>query len=225
MSCLIAKCFLLGLAAFAADSKDPDKAEMPPPLHFRLEVKTDEVVSMMGRIEASEEHRSTYDKAVLDMDGDGTLEKTIALSKSPNPAPKGYFRFTFDLLFEDRHCQLELLGRLSDPFEKPLDLDWYLFGPSQHMFFINGKTHVYATAEEAAKGKSIRLGPPFRFLVKTTTRGPKALVHVALKDGNDCTLRVAVRKNMESRKNTLCPIRIAFSADGETRSTLDAEYG
>ena len=76
--------FLPGSAALAEESDETAGDGAPAPLHFRLEAWTGEMVTMMGRLQASEGVRDTYDQAVLDMDGDGRPEKTIPVTRSPN---------------------------------------------------------------------------------------------------------------------------------------------
>jgi len=94
-----------------------------------------------------------------------------------------------------------------------------------YTFFINGEAKVYATAEEAAGGKAIRLGPPFRFDVRSSVRGDSALVNVGLKDGNGCTLRIASGRGQDGSRTDTLNIHLKFLAIGEERTSIEAQYG
>jgi len=64
----------LGLA-MPGDGANPSKGmESLRPLHFRIEAVTDQVKTIAGRLEAAIEDGPTYDRAVLDLDGDGRPE-------------------------------------------------------------------------------------------------------------------------------------------------------
>jgi hypothetical protein len=209
-----------GIDADQSGDEEPLK-----PLHFRIEAVADQVHTAAGRIEASGEGGRKYDRAVLDLDGDGNFEKRIALEESPYPPTEGRFSVELDLELGGLNWRLDLHGPLAKPFEGTVHMDWTQRRNELFLFFINGKATLYATAEEAAKGQAIRLGPPFRFDVRTSKRGPDALVNVGLKDSNGCTMRIATRSGENPTMGDESRIQLTLLADGEARSTLEAEYG
>ena len=85
--------------------------------------------------------------------------------------------------------------------------------------FINGQVMLHPTAAAAARGKAIRMGPPFKFQAKAGTRGTEALLSIGVLDENGCTLRIASSGRKEAK------IRIRLSMDGETKLATTAEYG
>jgi hypothetical protein len=217
--------FLFGATAHAAGDGDGAEAAAVKPIHFKIETASSGEKTILGRLDASEEGGATYDRAVLDLDGDGTPEETIPLKVSGRT--DGTERFDVDLRWEmqDKKWRLDLRGSTTDPFKKPVYMFWSLAGPGGSVFFINGKVPVYPTAEEALKGKAVRLGPPFHFEVSSSTRGPDALVYVGLKDVNGSTLRSASRSNPESEGRQDARISLAFVRDGKEEAPIGAQYG
>jgi hypothetical protein len=179
---------LLAAPALAGDPGDDGK------LHFKVEIGTDPVRTVHGYLEPPAPG-SNMCAAFLDFDGDWHYEATqvITLGENRNtgePLPNPKVRFET----EGMDWELELFGLFlrADTAGGTIttSVRWKVTMGDAYAWFINGHGLVYRTAEAARKGKAIRLGPPFRFDVKASTRGPDALVTVGLKDANGCTLRM-----------------------------------
>jgi hypothetical protein len=217
--------------AIPGDGAEPSKeAKSLKPLHFRIEAVTDQIHTIAGRLESAAEDGRTYDQAVLDLDGDGRPEKTLDLKSGTFPTRKGSFSVDLDFELDGSSWNLSMRGPLDDPFQGPVYLNWTRRSDELYLFFINGKAPLKPTAEEAAEGPAIRLGPPFHFDLTSTKRGPDALVNVGLKDANGCTLRIANRLSAgQAVRNpamgNAAQIQLAFFAGGEVRSILEAKYG
>lgn len=216
---------LFGATTYPAGDGDGTESVQLKSIHFKIETACGEEQTILGRLDASKEGGATYDRAVLDLDGDGTPEKEITLKRSARSP--GTDRFDVQLRFDvkELNWRLDLRGNTTDPFKFPVFMFWSLGGPGGSVFFINGKVPVYPTAEEARSGKAVRLGPPFHFEVRSSTRGPDALVNVGLKDVNGSTLRTASRSNQESVGHEEAEISLAFVRDGKEGAPITAHYG
>ena len=211
--------FVLGPVLIAAPDDAPEKEALKP-LYFRVEVNTDKVYTACVQVESSKEDGQQYDRALIDMDGDGEAEETKSLTPDQRRSHEGYFNMDIPLDIGGMTWSLKLHGSLSDPVKKPVYIDWILSEGGFYAFFINGTVKLYATAEDAARGRAIRLGPPFKFAVRTSERGPDALINIGLKDENDATLRIASTTGENNDRNE-CNIMLAFPGG----TSIEAEYG
>ena len=215
---------LLVLAAPVGAVGDGAEGDVKP-LHFRIETACGEERLILGRIEASEEGGRSYDRSVLDLDGDGIPEKTIAIERESRGGGAGRFDISLRYELDGRKWMLNLRGSVSDPFRGTVVMDWSVLGSNMNTFFINGLAAVFPTIEEARAGKAIRLGPPFHFEAGAAVRGPDALVHVGLKDANGSTLRIASRAGSEPGQSSMSQINLLLLSDGKAGTSVDAEYG
>jgi hypothetical protein len=222
--CAILALFCGATAQPAGDGDGTEGVQLKP-IHFKIETACDGEQTILGRLDASKEGGTSYDRAVLDLDGDGTPEEKIPLRVSDRTAGSDRFDVQLRWKMMDRDWRLDLRGSTADPYKNSVYMFWSLSGPGGSVFFINGKVPVYPTAEEALSGKAVRLGPPFHFEVSSSTRGPDALVNVGLKDANGSTLRSASRSNPESEGSEDARISLVFERDGKEREPVTAQYG
>lgn len=221
MACLLS----VGLAGPPAAAGAPPPVETLRPIYLRIEVMDGTLKTIPCRIEASRLEEGSYDRAVLDLDGDGRFEKTVEAEKGRYGSSKDRFGTTLPLVLGSATYQIELSGSSIDPFEGEAYLLWSVKKEDAYLWFINGKVKLYPTVEAAAAGKALRLGPPFHFEASTSTRGADALVNVGCKDANGATLRVAQRNRKESERGEESRIHVEFVRDGKTCSSIVAEYG
>lgn len=221
----IALLLALGLANPFGLVDDPQADSALKPLYLRIEVMTDELKTLPCSIEASDPVGGRYDHALLDLDGDGRFEKKVEFEKGNFYGSAPRFGFSMPIELGDMTFDIEMGGNQDDPVQGPVHLMWTLRKEKVYLFFINGQVKLYATAEEAAEGKALRLGPPFRFDLSSSTRGPEALVNVGLKDANGSTLRSATYGSKDPAAGSQSLIRLTFLKDGRERSAVDAQYG
>jgi hypothetical protein len=212
------------LALFLAATGSPEEERLKP-LHFRMEVNTDRVRSIFGRLEPSPTGQKSYDRVVLDPEGEDGPEETLALDQGRVPIQDGWFNASFKFDLGGWIFNVELYGPLHQAARSPVNLLWSLLKEEQFIYFVGGKTRLFSSPEEAKKGKAFRLGPPFRFQVSSRVQGPDALIRVGVKDANDATLRVAVHHHEEEGVESESRIRLTFLSKGEKRSVVEAEYG
>lgn len=215
---------LLGVAFPAAALDGPAEDEALKPLYFRFETKTDTVHSVPLRVEASTEEGKLYDRVMADRSGDGEFEKSINIESDRSPTP-GWVNLTFPLELGGQEWRVDLRGSASDPFARPFHINWTGRGKEVYAWFINGTAKPHATAGEAAEATAVRLGPPFYYQVRSTTRGPNALISVGLVDSNGATMRLAGGTKGGPHAGTESNISLTLSQGGEERSTVSAEYG
>ena len=219
--------FLLaaGLAGSFAAAEDPPDVTALKPLYLCIEVMIDELQTIPCRIDASDPTGKRYDRIMLDLDGDGEYEKKQVPGNRMYGESESPFGLTFPLNIGDMEYSIDMSGYGEDPVKGPVWLSWALCTKGIYLCFINGQVKLYNTTEEAASGKALRIGPPFRFEALSTTRGPAALINVRLKDANGCTLRVASLEGDAPDSARESRIRLTFEKDGKTGSSLEAEYG
>lgn len=215
---------LIGMAVPAAAPDAPADGEAPNPIYLRFEAEADTVHSMAVRVDSSAGDAKTYDRAMADMDGDGKFEQLLE-TKSTRPAAEGLLNLTLDFTLGGKEWRVDLSGSATDPFSRPVYVNWTGLGGDIYAWFINGKAKPCPTAAEAVDAAPFRLGPPFRYQVRTTTQGPKALVCVGLVDGNGSTMRLAGGSRNGPLAEEERNITMTLSQDGEERSTVTAEYG
>jgi|GEM_PF-6785082 len=215
---------LIALASPATAPDGPPEAEPLKPLFFRFDAETDKVHSLPVRVDASTEDGKLYDRVTADADGDGKYETPIKIETDRSSSP-GRMELSFPLELAGQEWRIDLMGSLADPLSRPFYFHWTGRTDEFYTWFINGKVKPHATAADAAEAKAVRLGPPFEYRVRSTTRGPNALIAVGLTDGNGATMRLAGGTRGGSRDGTESNISLTLSQGGEKRSTLSAEYG
>ena len=193
-----------------------EEPSMPPSpaLHFRLEIGVEEILTVQVRLEGE-----SFDVARLDTDGDGQVDETRKIERKLNartgkPLPNTKLTFTHE--GADWEIDYYALGA-----DRPTTyVRWTVRrGKEFYAWFINGRVAVHTTAEAAREAKAIRLGPPFRFDLSASVRGPDALVNIGRKDETGATLRLA-RVRGELRKPTL-----RLVTGDETAHAGEADYG
>jgi len=215
---------LAALASLAAGDGDPKASSDLETLHFRMVVVADEVYTVAGCFEGSESGGG-YTQALLDMDGDGEADRTIDLEQGRFGISEGRFGFSFEMTVGGLNLNFEVQGSRNDPFHGTVYLYYTLNTVDAYLFFINGTASLHPSAEEAAKGKVIHIGPPFRYEVRSSTRGDKALINVGLKDANGCTLRIASPRGPDGKRGETSNITLTFLSGGKEGSSLEAQYG
>jgi len=194
-------------------------------MYFRLEIMTDKLHAILGRIEPSVQASGKYDQAVLDLDRDGVFEKTVKLTQSPSRYSKDSFDFAMPLTLDGLNFGIMMQGSLSAPFKGKVSIIWTLENDDAFLLFINGTARFFETSAEAIKGRAFRIGPPFCFDARSFTQGPNAFVGVQLNDQNGSTLRVATVGGKTPSAGKETRILMTFLKDNEKGSSLEAEYG
>lgn len=211
---------VLASAGLFVAFEEPVANEPLKPVYVQIEVMLDELRVVPCRIETSGAEGAGYDQAALDLDGDGKFETIVAGEKDTYDTGNDRFGFNLPLVLGDAEFNVELRGSQADPTSGRTYLYWTLNRGGTYLFFINGQVEMHGAAEAAAAGKALRLGPPFHFETRSTTRGPDALVNVGLKDANGSTLRIA-----RTAENTESQIHLTFAAEGRRGTPIAAEYG
>jgi hypothetical protein len=197
----IAICLLVA-ALFAA----PALADEPPrPVSkrakfFRLVVGADDPLTALGFIDESRGTGRGFDRAVLDLDGDGVPESVQEFV--------GIEPFLVDgatvpqVFLRVRHGEatyhLTVYG-LYDPPRRSGDYHsaWSVSRTDLVLSFMSSRAPLHDSLAKAKAGKPIRLGGPFTFRARTRVEGPKAVLDVSLRDPMRGNLNAVVRKGVK----------------------------
>jgi len=224
---LLAVCLLFTITLPAvAEEAQPKPVVTPVSSNarwFRLVVGGEKPRTIVGFVDESRGTGKGYNRFVIDWDGNGTPEAIFAFPPARDwetgkfvPSP------TLKLRMGETRLGLELYGLAfpeeGEGGERRVWMNWTVREGAFSARFINGQGRLYPSADAAERGTPIHLGPPFRFDVNSTTRGPEALISVGLKDANDATLRVA--GNETERK-----ISVRLTAGENVKLDTTAEYG
>jgi hypothetical protein len=192
-------------------------------LHFRLEIGVEPGHFVSGWLDESEGTGTGYDTAVLDLDGDGAPDEFLSF-----PMVTRGTRTYRDVKIRIRHEEADWsfepysVGYRRPEAEKgvaTIYLRWAVTAGERYCWFINGRGNLYADAAAARRAAPIRLGPPFRFEIGTTTRGRSPLVRVGLKDSQGSTLRLSRSSGEEVRP------RVRLLTAEEVHLDTYARYG
>jgi hypothetical protein len=164
-------------------------AEPPSELLFRLDVGLDESTVIDGKMLRNGD---SWDRAVLDLDGDGAFEKEFVFRAETRSGrtwtPRrldfehGGAQWMVDLTYT-RFPTGEGGGRAN--------IRWSVTKGDFYAWFINGPLFLAPKPELAKAQAALRMGPPFELKPGSMTRGMQHFVRVGLKDANGCTLRLA----------------------------------
>ena len=117
------------------------------------------LMTIPGRFEASGAE-GKYDRALLDMDSDGTFEKTVPFANGMFGPSENRFNFTFPLDIGEMKFKIEMHGPLADPVKGPVYLYWTLRNEENHFFFNQRQGRALRLGREGGPGQGHPSGPP-----------------------------------------------------------------
>jgi hypothetical protein len=218
---------LLLLLAGTASADEAVKPVSEEPLWLRVEIGSKARRILTCFLDESKGTGKGYDRAVVDLDGDGTPETVQKGELSIDYGDGRVEEFEVPeirVTHEGRKWTLEFFEIAE---ERPkltagiarCGFDWTVEGEDAIAVFIFGRLTLHAGLEQARKADPVRLGPPFEWVVTPKERGPHPMLSVAVRDATGLTLRVAGRGEEEARP------RVRVSNDEGVDLTLDGEYG
>ena len=161
---------LLSIALFTSFLAGSALAEeLPRPVserarHFRLVLGVDDILIVVGYLDESMGTGKGYDRAVLDLDSDGTPESVQEFTsdvtclgiESGTPLP-------FLRLFHDgADYEFTILGALtSSPRDGTWHSSWSIRKGGLRVSFMSSRAPLYDSAKAAREGKPIRMGIQF----------------------------------------------------------------
>ena len=198
---------LIALPSFAQDPPTPVSRKAR---FFRVVMGTSEKLTVAGFVDESKGTGKGYDRAVLDLDGDGTPE---AVRKISEPA-------VLRLHHAGAVYTLTVHG-LGDRVwrNETFHSSWTVCRDGLLLSFMSGRAPLYASPKDAMTRKPIRLGGPFRYEVRSRIEGPKAVLSVRLEDAMGGNLNGARRPNRIER------IRVRLERPGTAPWEGRPDYG
>ncbi|MBD3161785.1 MAG: hypothetical protein GF328_06735 [Candidatus Latescibacteria bacterium] len=215
--------FALSLLASSVPAAAPAGPVSEEALHFRLEVGVEPGHVVSGWLDESGGTGEGYDSAALDLDGDGEADRRLSfpmvtrgtrrMREVKIPIEHDGATFTFEPYSVAYRRPPVADGAAS------IHIRWAVTKGDRYCWFINGNVVLHTDPDAARKARPIRLGPPFRFEVSATTRGPEALVRAGLKDSQNSTLRLTREGGKEVR------MEVRLERNGEVCLDVPARYG
>jgi hypothetical protein len=191
-----------------------------------VKVGVEEIATIRGRIEHTGEG---YDVVHLKRTGSDGPGKRVAFSEdrrargmtgaltSRNPkVPLRHEESDWTIFL---HGLLYERGRESRGEELLVPMSWMVQRGEFSCAFGGGVVVLYPSAEAADEGRALRMGPPFTYDLRATSRGHDAVLRVKLHDENGGQLGTG-RNEREHRK-----IHVRLAQDGVTKHEADVEYG
>lgn len=169
---------------------------------FRLVVGDEKPLTVLGFIDESGGTGRGYDRAVLDLDGDGvpeSLQEFTSLEPffgEGERAPLVFLR----IVHGEATYELTVHG-LSGPARRSGDYhsSWSVRRAGLALSFMSSRSPLHDSLEQAKTGKPIRLGGPFRFRARTRIEGPNAVLDVNLQDSMAGELNGATRQGKKEQ--------------------------
>jgi hypothetical protein len=196
---------VLLLSPLAVAKEAPAPTVAAKVLHFRLQVGAEPGKVIEGRLVEASAPGAGYDAALLDIDGDGTFETTQAFKERIHRRTKSPIRDSrIRIRHEDVIWTLELdslrsPARSREQGAGTTRVHWSAQAGDLYVRFMDSPLTLHATANAARAARAFRMGPPLRIVIGTSSRGPNALVTVALMDVNGGELGAASRDKAEVR--------------------------
>jgi hypothetical protein len=189
---------LLMLAVPASGAEDAPAAEPGKTLHFRLLVGADPGKPIAGRL-VEVAAGEGLGAALLDLDGDGTFETKKVFRESVRLRTKRPVRDArVRVEHQDVIWTLEIDALRSPARARTLEagetrVHWSAQAGDLYVRFMEAPLVLHAGAKDARTAKAFRMGPPLTLEIGASSRGPHALVTIALREGNGGKLAVVMR--------------------------------
>jgi hypothetical protein len=190
--------------------------------HFRLVLGVEDLLTVVGYLDESTGTGKGYDRAVLDLDSDGTPESVQEFTSDltclgiERGTPLPFLR----LFHDGADYEFTILGALtSSPRDGTWHSSWSIRKGGQRVSFMSSRAPLHDSAKAARDGKPIRLGPPFTFEFRTRIEGPRAVLDVKLKGPMGGNLDRAHRHRKTVK------IRVELRKGPEVVSEGELDYG
>lgn len=185
--------------------------------HFSLVVGAKDPRTVLGFFDESAGSGKGYDRAVLDLDGDGIPESVQDFSSAHvfTGGPQGPAA-TLHVKHDGATFWLTIYG-LSDrgPARADYHSSWTVEKDGVAASCMSCRTPLYTTPEAAREGKPIRMGPPVSFDVRPRIEGPKAVLAVTLEGPMGGNLNRAFRDGRAERIRVCVVRRKTVVEDGQ----------